>query len=140
MTRSAVRSWILVVVAAQVTACGSADDVADLHEVGRGRAGALEVVLLSANQSVRPGKDSYLVEFRSADGRPVDVGEVMATASMPMPGMAPMIGGIDITPTSTAGRYAVASDLSMIGDWRLALEWSGPAGAGSGKLSVAVQP
>ena len=129
----------LVAVVAAV-GCGTGDNVANLNEVRRVRSGVVELVLLSEHPSIRPGKDDYVIEFRSADGQLVDVGHVMASASMPMPGMAPMVGSVDITTTDTPGRYAVASDLSMIGDWRVALEWSGPAGSGSVNMSLAVQP
>jgi hypothetical protein len=132
--------WMFLMMTAQAVACGSGEDIATLNEVDRVRAGTIDVVLLSAHPSVRPGKDNYVIEFRSADGATVDVGQVKATASMPMPGMAPMVGGVDITGTDTPGRYAVASNLSMVGDWRLALEWAGPAGSGSVNMSLSVQP
>lgn len=140
MTRRPILAWILLVGAAQAVGCGSGDSPATLNEVRRARSGAVEVVLLSANPAIRLGKDNYVVEFRSAAGQLVDVGQVRATASMPMPGMGPMIGSVEITATSTPGRYAVMSDLSMIGDWRVTLEWSGPAGSGSVNMSLAVQP
>ncbi len=140
MSRRRLLAWMLLMMSTHALGCGSREDTDDLNDVYTVRAGAIDVVLLSAHPSIRPGKDSYVVEFRSAGGDLVDVGQVKATASMPMPGMAPMVGGVDIRRTDTPGRYTVASDLAMIGDWRLALEWAGPAGPGSANMSLAVQP
>lgn len=140
MTRRQGMVAAVLVGAVYAAGCGGAGEPADLRELQRVRAGAIDIVLLSENASVRPGKDTVFMEFRSADGQPVDVGPVTASVTMPMAGMAPMMGSADIRATSTPGRYAVAMETSMIGDWRLALEWNGPAGAGSANLSMATQP
>ena len=58
---------------------------------------------------------------------------------MGMAGMAPMMGDISVAASAVKGRYDVASDLSMAGTWRLAIEWDGPAGRGSTSLSGAVR-
>jgi hypothetical protein len=91
----------------------------------------LDVVLLSAGETLKQGKGAFVIEFRDASGGLVDVGTVKVSASMPMPGMAPMFGESAITPTDTKGRYDVASDLSMAGTWRFTVTWDGPAGRGS---------
>ena len=140
MTRRQGIAVAVLVVALFAAGCGGAGEPGNLQELQRVRAGTIDIVLLSENASVRPGKDAFFMEFRAADGQPVDVGPVTASVSMPMAGMAPMMGGADIRSTSTPGRYAVALETSMVGDWRLALEWKGPAGAGSANLSIATQP
>jgi hypothetical protein len=123
-----------------VAGCGRGDEATALRELQRVRSGSVDAVLLSPNEALRQGKDTVFIEFRSAaDGRLVDVGKVQATATMPMAGMAPMSGAIDIVSTDTAGRYSVATDLSMAGDWRIVLEWNGPAGRGSASLSTFAQ-
>jgi hypothetical protein len=120
-------------------ACGGGEP-ATLMELQRVRSGNVDVVMLSSNETLRDGKDTAVVEFRSvADGRLVDVGDVQATATMPMAGMAPMIGMVDVTPTDIAGRYSMATDLSMAGDWRIGVEWNGPAGQGTASLSTSAQ-
>ena len=119
-------------------ACGGGEP-ATLMELQRIRSGNVDVVLLSPNEALRVSKDTVVVEFRSAaDGRLVDVGDVRATATMAMAG-APMTGAIDVTPTETAGRYSVVTDLEMVGDWRIGLEWNGPAGRGTASLSTSAQ-
>lgn len=123
-----------------VASCGQSDAPASLNELQRVRSANLDVVLLSSNRTVRTGKDTYVVEFRSAvDGQLVDVGEVKASAMMPMPGMGPMAGAIEVRATDVRGRYAVTSALSMAGDWRFTFEWNGSSGRGSAMLSASAQ-
>ena len=73
-----------LVVAASGECGGRATALTELQKV---RSGMLDVVLLSPHEILRHGKDEFIVEFRSADGQLVNVGDVRARASMPMPGM-----------------------------------------------------
>ena len=114
--------------------CGGAGETAPLKEVARVHSGDLDVVLLSAGDSLKQGKGMFVVEFHGAGGALVDVGTVTVGASMPMPGMSPMFGNCTVTPTATKGRYDVASDLGMTGTWRLNIMWNGPRGQGSASL------
>jgi hypothetical protein len=133
------RLAIVAFVASLTLACGGSESSAPLHELARVRSGSLDVVLLSSKSSLSPGKDAATIEFRAADdGRLVDVGTVKASATMPMGGMAPMVGGVGVQRTDVAGRYRAASDLNMAGEWKLTVEWNGPAGAGSASFSQAV--
>jgi hypothetical protein len=125
------RSLTVSIVVVVLTGCGGAGETAPLKEVGRVRSGQLDVVLLSAGDTLKQGKGTFVVEFRDANGGLVDVGTVMVSASMPMPGMAPMFGESAVKPTDTKGRYDVASDLTMAGTWRFTVTWNGPAGRGS---------
>ena len=119
--------------------CRTAGDTANMAEVQRLKSGALNVVVLSPHQALRHGKDSFTVEFRSAsDGSLVDVGNVLASANMPMPGM-PMFGSFAVQRTTTPGRYAVTSDLGMAGSWRMKIEWDGPKDPGSVSFTGSVQ-
>ena len=109
-------------------------------EVGKVRSGNLDVVLLARDAALSRGKETATIEFRSAsDGSLVAVDAVMASATMPMGGTSPMVGSIDVQPTATPGRYLATSDLSMAGQWRLTVEWNGPAGRGSATFAPAVQ-
>ena len=139
MTRRAIAvTWaVLLAVISVASACGR--EAAPLTQFQSVKSGALEVVLLSDHDAVRHGKDTFVIEFKSAsNGNPVDVGAVRANASMPMPGM-PMFGSIDVQRTGVPGRYAAASDFSMAGTWRFTVEWDGTAGRGSVSFSGAVQ-
>jgi len=129
----------LVMTLAVCAGCRGADDVAGMKELQRLRSGTVDVVLLSPREALHQGRDTFTIEFRStSDGSLMDVGGVKASANMPMPGM-PMFGSIDVQPASGKGRYAAASDFSMAGTWRLAIEWDGPAGRGSVSFSTSVQ-
>ena len=129
---------LLTLIAATASGCRKAEEAAALKEVQRVHSGALDVVLLSPTGALRQGKDSFVLEFRAADGQLVDAGTVNVNATMVMAGMAPMLGGTTVNPTSTKGRYEVASDLNMAGNWRLSVDWNGPAGRGSASLSGTV--
>lgn len=130
----------LLVSAGLAVACVRGSEPTNLKELQRVRSANLDVVLLSPNDAWRQGKDTFFVEFRSvADGQLVDVGDVRASATMPMAGMAPMTSVVDVGATEAQGRYSVTTDLSMTGDWRVGIEWNGPAGHGSATLSTSAQ-
>jgi len=94
------------------------------------RAGDLAIVLLSPTGTLHQGRNSYSVEFRSADGALIDVGVVRASANMTMPGMV-MSGGVEVSRASVPGRYQATAEFGMAGAWKMAIEWDGPAGRGS---------
>jgi hypothetical protein len=124
-----------------MTACSTGGDPEHQAEVARARSGDVEVVLLSEQPLLAQGQGAFTVEFRSASAPStlVDVGTVNATATMPMSGMAPMMGTVTLEPSQTPGRYRGTSELTMAGQWRLGIEWSGPAGRGQVIMSPAVQ-
>ncbi len=123
---------------ATAAGCGSSSETA-LSEIARTTSGDLSVVLLSEDAAIAHDQDTFVVEFRASDGSLVDVGPVKVNATMPMPGSSPMFGDVEAEETSTPGRYAVTSDLSMAGTWRLTVEWNGSQGAGSATFSPTVQ-
>ena len=128
------RLMLLVTLIFNAGCMSTADDAARLQELQRAKAGAIDVVLLSSRDALKQGKDSSILEFRSgSDQGLVDVGTVKVSATMPMAGMSPMIGSANVRPAGV-GRYALETDLSMAGSWRLAVEWDGPAGKGSASL------
>jgi YtkA-like protein len=131
------RPSFVILVILLVAACGGSDQTAQLKELQRVKAGALDLVLLAPGDAIKQ-KGNFVLEFRDADGSLVDVGSVTMGASMPMPGMAPMFGECLVTPSPIKGRYEVASDLGMAGTWRLQIAWDGPAGKGSASLPGSV--
>jgi hypothetical protein len=113
-------------------ACGSRQGLdPKLTEIHRTRSGNLNVVVLAPTDGLKQTRNYCTVEFRSAaDQRLVDVGTVTARTSMTMEG-APM-GGFVTDPKPVApGRYTVEMVLAMAGDWTIAIDWMGPAGAGA---------
>jgi Cu(I)/Ag(I) efflux system membrane protein CusA/SilA len=103
------------------------------------RSGDLEIVLRSDEGTLRQGRNSFLIEFREPGGGTlVDVGAVLASANMVMPGMV-MSSGLQVTPTNVPGRYAATAEFGMAGAWQMAIEWDGPAGKGSVNFEGGVQ-
>jgi hypothetical protein len=125
-----------VVLAVILVSCGGT--ATKLTEVQRVTSGGLDIVVLSPNDALKHGKDMLVIEFRSADGKRVDVGEVKGGASMSMSGT-PMIGSVDVKRGDQTGQYVAETQLDMAGTWRLTLEWKGPAGPGSTTFSGNVQ-
>jgi hypothetical protein len=109
-----------------LAACGGGK----LTELQRVKSGQLDVVLLSSRDAIRHGQDAFVIEFRSADGALVDVGDVKASATMPMPG-SPMFGNVEVKRTSVAGRYSAESKFDMAGTWRTTIQWIGPSSQAS---------
>jgi hypothetical protein len=129
----------LTVALAGAAGCSQTGSPAALTELQRTRAGDLDVIMLSDREALSQGKGGFVLEFRSQEGQLVDVGDVKVNATMPMAGMAPMMGNVSIRPSGVAGRYEVASDFSMAGSWRIGVEWNGPAGRDSATLQGRVQ-
>lgn len=105
------------------------------------QSGDIDVVLLAPSASLKLGQDdSFTLEFRrTGSDALVDVGTVKVSATMPMAGMPAMMASAEATPTGTPGRYTVKSQLTMTGTWTFGVEWQGPAGSGSAKLSANAQ-
>jgi hypothetical protein len=85
------------------------------------------------------GKNSFVVEFRSPAGQPLDVGKVALSASMVMPGMAPMLAGATLTADKTPGQYLGTIELPDAGTRQVTVSWEGPSGKGSTHFSVPVR-
>ncbi len=96
--------------------------------------GDLSVVLRSPTGSLRTGRNTFTIEFRSASGALVDVGTVSASANMPMPGMV-MSGNLQVIPAGEKGRYVATAEFGMAGTWQMSVEWSGPGSTRFGELS-----
>ena len=128
-------SGLLIAVMSIVAGCGGGATLTELQKV---KSGTLDVVLLSPREALRHGKDDFVIEFKSPDGKLVDVGEVRGNASMPMSGM-PMFGSVTVQRGDVPGRYRADAEFSMAGTWRLTLDWDGPAGKGSVAFSGTVQ-
>jgi YtkA-like protein len=101
---------------------------------------AKDVTVTISNETGKwsPGKNEFMLEFVSADKKPVDVGKVTLNTAMPMPGMAPMVTGAKVQPEGP-GRYRGVVDFPDSGDRQVTVNWDGPAGKGSTKFTVPVR-
>jgi copper/silver efflux system protein len=101
-------------------------------------ASGVQISLLSPTGTLHQGRNTFTIEFRSADGRLVDGGAVRASGNMAMPGMV-MSSGLQVQRTDVVGRYQASAEFGMAGAWHMAIEWDGPAGKGSVNFEGAVQ-
>src|SRR5215216_4946609 len=122
---------VTVMISVAAAGCGQKDNATALKELQRVKSGDLDVVLLTPDDGLTHGKDSFVLEFRSQAGELRDVGTVKANATMPMAGMPPMFGSLELHAFDAPGRYLVDSDLGMSGTWQINVEWQGPAGSGT---------
>lgn len=124
---------------ATVVALGGAAGAADLKAIKTQTVKDVTVSVLNETGKWKPGKNDVVLEFTSAkDKKPVDVGKVTLSTSMPMPGMAPMLAGATLEPKGP-GRYEGTITFHDSGDRQVTVAWDGPAGKGSTKFSVPVR-
>ena len=97
------------------------------------------IVLMSETGQWKPGKNAFALDFKSPSGQPLDVGKVALSASMAMPGMAPMVAGATLSPDKAPGRYLGTIDFPDGGTRQVTVTWDGPAGKGSARFSVPVR-
>jgi len=136
MIKQSALGVVLVFLSLFTEGCGTRDD---LKEIQRTKARNADVVLLSPDGLVHQ-KTDLTVEFRQpSDGELIDVKHVRANATMPMPGMAPMFGTVDLRPSGTAGRFFLQGALEMAGSWRVTFNWEGPAGSDQVTLNTTVR-
>lgn len=102
------------------------------------RSGAVEIVVRSPTGTLRSGRNTFTIEFRSASGEPLAVDNVRAAANMPMPGMV-MSGNLRVSPAGPPGRFTATAEFGMAGAWQMRIEWDGPDGPGSVSFEGAVQ-
>lgn len=131
-------SAAVLATAVLVAACGGGGEVSGLKEIQRVKSGDLDIVLLSEDGALNQGKDAFVVEFRKADGSLQDVGTVITSANMSMPGMT-MPGSVEVTPSGIAGRYRANGQFGMAGGWQMKVDWTGPAGHGYVSFEGTVQ-
>ena len=113
---------------------------AEMKVIETRKAKDMAVTLLSESGQWRQGKNTFVLEFTSAETKqPVDVGQVTLSTSMPMPGMAPMLAGATLTPDKTPGRYLGTISFPDRGARQVTIAWDGPAGKGKTQFSVPVR-
>jgi hypothetical protein len=112
---------------------------ADLKPIHTQKAKDVVVKLMSESGQWKQGRNAFVLELTSADGKPVDAGKVGLSTSMAMPGMAPMIAGAALAPDAVPGHYRGTIDFPDRGARQVTVTWDGPGGKGSTKFSVPVR-
>lgn len=129
------RMAVVLLLVAFVSAAGAAD----MKVIKTQKAKDVTVSLMNETGQWKQGKNAVVLEFTSEkEKKPVDVGKVTLSTSMPMPGMAPMVAGASLQPKGP-GRYEGSISFPDRGDRQVTVSWDGPAGKGSTKFSVPVR-
>jgi hypothetical protein len=128
---------VMVSVIVLVAATGAPAD--DLKAIHRQKTKDTVITLKSASGQWSPGNNAFAIEFASPAGQPLDVGKVTLSASMGMPGMAPMVTGAAVSPDKTPGRFLGTINFPDSGTRQVTVAWDGPAGKGSTRFSVPVR-
>jgi hypothetical protein len=83
------------------------------------------------------GPNEFTLDFRNAQGEPVEVGAITLYFDMPAMGSMPyMRNDATLTTTTTPGVYRGAVTLEMKGTWQSKLSYQGPAGSGELEFTV----
>ena len=122
----------LIVAAVVLSACSSNSSAPATKEIESHTSGDMVITLSSETGQLAQGKNTFYIAFRSAStNQPADAGTIVLSASMAMPGMAPMVAPIEITPAGKPGQYMVKAEFGMSGSFGFEVRWDGPAGRGS---------
>jgi hypothetical protein len=100
-----------------------------------------DAVITLANEAgqLKVGKNTFVLTFTDAAGKPIDAGTVTFETSMNMPGMAPMLAGASLTRDPAPGCYLGTISFPDAGTRQVTLRWDGPAGKGTVRFSVSVR-
>jgi hypothetical protein len=103
-------------------------------------AGNLTVELSSPSGQIKHGGDEFMLTFKDASGKPVDVGAVALTFHMQGMGTMPVMNDpTTFTTTNTPGIYQGKANVEMAGEWQAQLTYEGPAGKGQTSFPVVVR-
>src|ERR1700751_1970571 len=121
---------VLTLIFAVAGCSGDKVNLSDLKPAATKTVGKLTIVLLNKNGELMQGQNEFVIQFKDDQGQPADVGDVQLGSNMSMPGMSPMSGDAELTPTGQTGVYKVTSNFAMSDAWHLTLSWNGPYGHG----------
>ena len=122
-------------------ACGSGGPVDQGKEVKSAPAGNnLTAVISSADGALRNGDQEFVLAFKDASGKTVEVGAASLNFYMPPMGTMPAMNDpATLVTTSTPGVYRAKVKFEAAGDWQGQLTYQGPAGTGRVSIPVTVQ-
>ena len=122
-------------------ACGNSGPVEQGKEIKSVPAGNnLTATLSSADGVLRNGDQEFVLAFKDASGKTVDVGAASLNFYMPPMGTMPAMNDpATLTTTGTPGVYRAKVKFEAAGDWQGQLTYQGPAGTGKASIPVTVQ-
>lgn len=100
-----------------------------------------DAAITLANEAgrLKVGKNTFVLTFTDASGKPIDAGTVAFETSMSMPGMAPMLAGATLAREPAPGRYLGTITFPDAGARQVTVRWDGPGGKGTTRFSVSVR-
>ena len=102
--------------------------------------GNVSVVFSNPQGHFKEGENDFSVEFRGADGKPIDVGASTIFIDMPAMGSMPyMKSNVKLLTTNTPGVYQATTNLEMAGTWTAHVAYKGGAGEGKADFSITVK-
>lgn len=100
----------------------------------------MTVTLSNTEGVLKHGDVEFMLTFKDASGKPVDVGAVALVFFMPSMGtMAAMSDTASFTTTSTPGIYRGKAKIEAAGEWQAQLNYDGAAGNGKTSFPVLAQ-
>ena len=126
----------LLAAACNSTSVGDSGKVIKSAPVGNN----LTVTLSNADGVLRSGENQFVLSFKDASGKPVDVGAVGLNFHMPAMGtMAEMNNAASFVTTGSPGVYEGRAKLDSAGDWQAQISYEGAAGKGKSSFGVTAQ-
>ena len=100
----------------------------------------LTVTLSNRDGVLKHGDEEFLLTFKDASGKTVDVGAVALNFFMPAMGTMPAMNDqTTFTTTSTPGVYRGKVKIEVAGEWQAQVSYEGPAGSGKTSFPVMAQ-
>ena len=100
----------------------------------------LTATLSNRDGVIKNGDNEFLISFKDASGKTVEVGAVGLSLHMPGMGTMPaMNAAAAFTATGTPGIYQGKVKLESAGDWQAQVSYEGAAGTGRTSFTVTAQ-
>ena len=130
----------LVTVAVLIAACGSNSSTTGAVIKTASVGNNLTVTLSNTDGVLGNGDNDFILSFKDASGKTVEVGAVGLNFYMPPMGTMPaMNNAASFTATGTPGVYQGKVKLESAGDWQAQLTYEGTAGKGKTSFALTAQ-
>ncbi len=126
---------------ALLAACGANKAMDTGKEIKSAPAGNNLTVTLSNKDGVlKHGDEQFMLTFKDASGKTVEVGAVSLNFYMPAMGTMPAMNDqATFTTTGTPGVYSGRAKIEVAGEWQVQISYEGPAGSGKTSFPVTAQ-
>ncbi len=134
-------SFIFASVALLAAACGQGNSTDTGKIIKSAPVGNNLTVTLSNRDGVlKHGDSEFMLTFKDASGKTIDVGAVALNFFMPAMGtMSAMNDQASFTTTNTPGVYRGKAKIEVAGEWQVQVSYEGAAGTGKTSFPVTAQ-